>query len=110
MESKERRAVHIDIPEDMVEKLKTHIIEEDALFKSLRIAAAIFSTLLVVLTWIFVEKNNDIKAMQLILNQHSIQINETLVVVKSMLEADRRQQAGIDRNTGMVNDLNSRKK
>ena len=99
----ERREGYVELPHDFVEDLTKHVAEEDALFKSLRIAAAIFSTLLVVLTWIFIEKNNDIKAMQLTLNQHSIQINETLTVVKGMLELDKRQQTAIDRNTDLIN-------
>jgi len=99
----ERRIGVTHLPETFVSDLTKHIAEENALFKSLRLAAAIFSTLIVVLTWVFIEKNDDIKAMQSTLNQHSVAIAETLAVVKALIEDDRRQQTTIDRNSEKLN-------
>jgi hypothetical protein len=96
----ERREGYVELPHEFVERLTTHVEEETTLFRGLKLAAYAVTLLMAIVAWVLNEKNSDIKAMQQVLNQHSVQINETLVVVKMMLEADRRQQDNLDRLNG----------
>ncbi len=76
--------------------LMAHIAEEEGLFRGIKLLGAILAALFSVLVWIFIQKSDDIKAMQQTLNQHSIQISETLVILKTAIENDRRQQDSIE--------------
>ena len=86
------------LPKDFIHRVDLHIAEESALFRSIKFAGIIFSALLGVMVWVFAEKNSDIRAMQSTLNQHSMQINETLVILKTDLEAGKRDRDLLDKH------------
>jgi hypothetical protein len=94
----ERREGYIEMPHTFVDKLHEHIAEEEALFKVVKLVGWIGTLFIALAAWILLEKNNDIKAMQLTLNQHSVQIEKTLTMMQIMLDNDKRQQMMIDKN------------
>ena len=68
------------------------------LFRSMKLLAWIMSMFVGLMVWVLGQKNDDIKAMQKTLEQHSIQISETLIIMKQLIETDRRQQDLLDRH------------
>ena len=80
-----------------------HIAEEEVLFKVVKLVGWIGTLFIALAVWVLIEKNNDIKAMQVVLNTHSVQIEKTLVLVQSAMETDRRQQALIEKTTDRLN-------
>lgn len=88
----------VRLPHDFVREVDLHMAEESALFRSVKFAGVIFSALLGVMVWVFAEKNSDIRAMQSTLNQHSMQINETLVLLKTDLEAGKRDRELLEKH------------
>lgn len=96
----ERREGYVELPHNFVERLEIHVKEENALFKSLKLAGSVLGVLVMVLTWVFIEKNNDIKAMQQTLNQHSIAISDALTMLKMTIERNEKEHAGYEKNNG----------
>jgi hypothetical protein len=94
---KERRAGYVTMSREFLDELEAHIKEENNLFSSLRLAAGVFAALIAVLTWVFIEKNSDIKAMQATLNSHSIAIAETLVILKQQMNEHDRLMSKTDK-------------
>lgn len=90
------------MPQEFVERLTKHVTEEEGMFKAIRYFSAIFTALILVLSWIFVERNNDIKAMQGTLQDHSIKIERTLVLLEAVINSDKRQQESIDKTRERV--------
>jgi tRNA uridine 5-carbamoylmethylation protein Kti12 len=95
----ERREGYVEMSGEFVEKLRSHIAEEEVLFKIVKLVGWVGTLFIALAAWVLIEKNNDIKAMQATLNQHSIQIEKTLVLIQTVVDTNTRQQAMIDRNT-----------
>jgi hypothetical protein len=99
----ERRSGYVALSSEFIQELEQHMREENTLFRSIRLAAGVFSTLIIVLTWIFIEKNGDIKEMQKTLNDHSIAIAKTLVILETQLATTQKLVQSHDRLEERVN-------
>ena len=87
---------------DFIRRVDIHIAEENALFKSVKLASVTFSALMGILIglliWVFAEKNADIRAMQFSINQHSLQINETLTLLKAEIDNGKRDREVLEKH------------
>lgn len=93
----ERREGYARITQEEIQKINEHIAEEKGLFRTIKFVTTILSVTIGVVMWVFLEKNNDIKAMQAVLNTHSVQISETLAILKSSMDTNRREADRIER-------------
>ena len=73
----------------------------DGFIKAVRITAYVCGVFVALLGWVFIEKNNDIKTLQVQGNAHSIQINETLTILKLKITQDDERHKAIDAATGL---------
>ena len=127
----ERREGYVEIPQEVVAEIRTHIQEEDkrdaqweSMFErgtkrmdeietdlkaiggivaplqgfvnTMKVASVLLAAFITLLTWVFVEKNADIKEMQKSLNVHSTQINETLTVLKLHMAQNAKEHDAMD--------------
>ena len=93
---------NVELPKDFIRRVDIHIAEETSLFRSVKFAGVVFSALLGVMVWVFAEKNADIRAMQQTLNQHSMQISETLILLKSDVENGKRDRDMVEKRLDAV--------
>lgn len=73
----------------------------DGFVKAVRITAYVCGVFVALLGWVFVEKNNDIKTLQVQGNAHTMQINETLTVLKLKITQDDDRNKAIDATGGL---------
>jgi len=60
------------------------IVKPVAAFATMsKIFGVVVSAFMALLVWVILDKNNDVKAVQALLQDHSIQINRTLVVLEN---------------------------
>jgi len=71
-----------DIEEDLHQI--AGIVKPVAAFASMsKIFGVVAGAFLALFTWVILDKNNDIKSVQSLLQDHSIQINRTLVIIEN---------------------------
>ena len=90
----------------IVEGMRMEAIERDLrpilkMYYAIIGSSAVSIALLGIFVWIMVEKNTDIKEVQKTLNAHSIQINETLIILKMKITQDDDRHKAIDAATGL---------
>ena len=100
----ERRSGYVALSTEFINELEKHMREENTLFRSIRMAASVGAILIGVLTWIFIEKNSDIKEMQQTLNSHSVSIAKTLAILENQMGTLNRQIAAHEKLENRVDD------
>ena len=98
----ERRDGYIEMPHTFVEKINKHMDREEGVMLGMKIVGSIFAVLIAVLVWVLIEKNNDIKAVQQTIVQHTVQNAEMIQIVKGIIETNARQQTEIDTVAGVT--------
>ena len=105
----ERRAGYVEVDQETIREIQKHIAEESYMFRSVKLASAVFATLITVVAWVLVDKNNDIKAsqvefkaMQAVINLHSVQQSETLTILKATVEATTKTADRLERHLDSV--------
>jgi hypothetical protein len=111
----EKRQGYVELPLSFVDKINDHVSQENGFIRGMKVFAFVGTMLIALLCWVFVQKNDDIKTMngdiknmQTILNAHSIQINETLTILKNEMDVNRRQQDRIEKNTEKIWGINKK--
>lgn len=101
METDEKSAAvthtNVIVTEEFVKTVNAHIASEESIVRSVRMAVAVICTLSSVLVWVFTEKNAEFKSMQTMINVHSVQINETLAILRGDMENSRRALDSIEK-------------
>ena len=72
----------------------------DGFLAAMKYVGVVASLLLSVFIWIMLEKNDDIKAMQLILNTHSVQIDKTIAMLEMTIQKTDERHRMIDAAEG----------
>jgi hypothetical protein len=67
--------------------------------KATKLVSTVLGALILLFAWIMLEKNQDIKEMQVTLNKHTVQNTEMLALLKYVMESDARQTAIIDKHS-----------
>lgn len=98
----ERREGYVPMSKEIAERLVNHVNEEVGMFRTIKLVSAVLAALAGVLIWIFVEKNSDIRAMQAVQNEHSVQINRTLTLMESQSDINKLQTTQIERLTEIL--------
>ena len=85
----------------MVDGMRMEAIERDLrpllkMYYAIVGSASVGVMLMAIFVWIMVEKNTDIKDVQKSIQAHSIQINETLTILKIKIEQDNNRHRAID--------------
>lgn len=106
MEQQERREGYIQVPQQFIERLTRHVDQEEGMFRGLKLFSIVFgvlfSTLMGLATWVFVEKNADFRKVQETIQEHTAQNSRTLAVLETILAEHKRQQEQLDKNTENV--------
>ena len=90
----------------VVEGMRMEAIERDLrpilkMYYAIIGSSAVSVLLMSIFVWIMVEKNTDIKEVQKTLQAHSIQISETLTILKMKIMQDDDRHKAIDAATGL---------
>ena len=85
----------------VVEGMRMEAIERDLrpllkMYYAIVGSTAVGAMLMAIFVWIMVEKNADIKEIQKSIQAHSIQINETLTILKIKIESDDKRHGAVD--------------
>ena len=72
----------------------------DGFIQAVKVSSYVGGMFVALLTWVFVEKNNDIKTLQKLGNEHSVQISETIAILKADIAANDTRHKSIDAATG----------
>ena len=91
----------------LVEGMRMDAIERDLrpiikMYYAIVGSSAVSVFLMSIFIWIMVEKNTDIRQVQKELQTHSIQINETLTILKIKIQQDDARHSAIDRSVDNI--------
>tara|TARA_R110000822_G_scaffold21497_1_gene67950 strand:+ start:187 stop:555 length:369 start_codon:yes stop_codon:yes gene_type:complete len=99
-----KNSERIQIIETELDFISSVIKTADGFIKGIKTTLAwssfVFAGILSIFVWILLEKNGEFKEMQKSIVLHSIQINETLIILKSTIEKNDRRHGEIDAATG----------
>ncbi len=93
----EEGAKRMDAIEQDLSTISKLVQTANGFVKAVRLVTVVATALLGLFGWVVIEKNNDVKAMQQTLNQHSIQISQTLAVLQRVVVDQDNTEKRLDR-------------
>lgn len=94
--ARELATKRVDKVENTISELSKLVDTAHGFINAFKIVSVLLAALIGVLIWIMTEKNHDIKDLQTEINQHSIQINEALVLLKAQMTLRERDSTRME--------------
>ena len=102
----ERREGYIEVTHQFVERMTHHVDEEEGFFRGFKIFSwvfgIVFSALIGLGTWVFVEKNQDFRKVQDTINEHTAQNGRTLTMLENIMAEQNRIHLQAEKNTELM--------
>lgn len=98
----ERREGYVEMPYSFVEKINTHIDEENGFIRGAYYITGVLAVVAALVVWIFLEDHAAMKEVQKVTNEHTAQNARTLTLLENQMAINSAQQVRIDKNTELL--------
>lgn len=102
MHQQEQREGYVEMPREFMEKINTHIDEENGFIKGAYVIAGILSVVAALVCWIFLEDHATMKDHQKTISEHTAQNSRMLTILENQVALNTAQQQRIDKNTELL--------